>query len=215
MTHSLTWTVGHAQSPDEIPSEFVPARVPGAVQLDWARAHDWPDYTYCDNYKAYGWMEDVFWVYRAALPNERMPGMRLFFVCKGIDYRFQVRVGGQVLHDQEGMFTPFELDLTDPSKPGDVLEVVVWPAPKSRPSPQDRAQADQSCKPAVSLRLGLAPAPDPPGHLGRDVLGHATQRPFVGRGDDLRAVRRPGAGGRNRLGPSQPGRAGAGPLDIA
>ena len=149
MKHSLEWAVGFAPGPDDTPLEFVPARVPGAVQLDWASAHDWPSYTYGDNYKAYEWMEDVFWVYRAALdPPARAAGERLFFVCKGVDYRFQVRLGGEVLHDQEGMFTPFEIDLTEEA--GDVLEVVVWPAPKSQATPQDRAQANQSCKPAVS-----------------------------------------------------------------
>lgn len=147
----LEWTVGHCDGLEAIPSEFVPARVPGAVQLDWAKAHDWPEYTYGDNWKAYGWMEDVFWVYRAKLAAASLgPVERLFFVCFGIDYRFQVRLNEKIIHEQEGMFTPFELDLTEVTGAGGLLEIVVFPAPKTHAEPVDRTQADQSCKPAVS-----------------------------------------------------------------
>ena len=147
----LEWTVGWCQTPEDVPAEFVPACVPGAVQLDWAAAHGYPDYTYADNVLSYGWMEDVYWLYRATLNFTALaPDQRLIFSCKGIDYQFEVRLDGQTLHAHEGMFTPFELDLTERAVPGARLDVLVFPAPKSRPAPADRAQADQSCKPAVS-----------------------------------------------------------------
>ena len=147
----LEWTVGCCHGMDGTPEKFVGASVPGAVQLDWAKAHDWPEYTYGDNWKAYGWMEDVYWVYRARLDTLTVsPSERLFFVCRGIDYRFQVRLGDQILHEQEGMFTPLELDLTESAALGETLEVVVFPAPKRQGAAEDRSQADQSCKPAVS-----------------------------------------------------------------
>ncbi len=147
----MNWTVGWCRDPADVPSEFVPARVPGAVQLDWAAAQGWPDYTVGDNFQAYGWMEDVHWLYRAPLDFPALTAsQRLFFSCLGIDYRFEVRLDGQVIHTQEGMFAPSEVDLTPLAAPGAVLEVLVFPAPKSRPFPNDRAQADQSCKPAVS-----------------------------------------------------------------
>lgn len=37
---SLHWEVGPVSVVNLTPVEFVPAQVPGAVQLDWARAHD-------------------------------------------------------------------------------------------------------------------------------------------------------------------------------
>jgi beta-mannosidase len=103
-------------------------------------------------------MEDVYWLYRAALPAARAPrGARLFFHCGGIDYRFQVRIGGKILLEQEGMFTPVNLDLTAHARRGAVLEVLVWPVPKSRPAPADRVQANQSCKPAVAYGWDFHP----------------------------------------------------------
>lgn len=147
----LTWEVGFTKELGVAPARYVPARVPGAVQLDWARAEGYPDYTYGDNFKQYRWMEDVYWIYRARLDLPALgPGERVFFVCGGVDYRFQVFVAGRRVHDQEGMFTPFEIDLTDIASPGDVLEVVVFPAPKAAPQPEDRSQARLCNKPPVS-----------------------------------------------------------------
>jgi beta-mannosidase len=151
LRQELDWKIGYTKELGVPPDELVPAQVPGAVQLDWARAHCWPDYTYADNFKAYAWMEDVYWCYSATLNfRELSDGARLFFVSRGIDYQFQIKLNGTLLYEQEGMFTPVELDLTGKAAPGDLLEVVVFPAPKSRPEPADRSQANRSCKPAVS-----------------------------------------------------------------
>jgi len=160
----LTWEVGFSNDPAATPERFVPAVVPGAVQLDWARAEGWPDYNFGDNWRAYGWMEDVCWLYRARLEFDApTDDQRVFFVSGGVDYAFQVRVGGRVLLEQEGMFTPVELDLTDVARPGDLLELLVLPAPKSVPEPQDRAQANASCKPAVSYGWDFHPRLIPSG----------------------------------------------------
>lgn len=154
----LSWHVGHTPDPQTEPRELVPATVPGAVQLDWKRAHGLSDYNYGENFKEYAWMEDVCWLYRAPLDMDPPPnGQRVHFVCKGVDYRFQIRVDGTVLHEQEGMFTPVDLDITDRLGKGAVLEVLVYPAPKSIPEPPVRDQADQSCKPAVSYGWDFHP----------------------------------------------------------
>ncbi len=141
-------------SPEESPSELVPAEVPGAVQLDWARAHDWPDYWVADHFRAYQGLEDSHWLYRTRLEQSDLAGVgadeRLCFVCGGVDYRYLVRLDGRVLFEQEGMFTPFELDLSERAQVGSVLEILVFPAPKLSGEPEGRAQARNSCKPAVS-----------------------------------------------------------------
>lgn len=157
MNDPLAWQVGHTSSPTIAPIHFVPAVVPGAVQLDWARAHGWPPPEYASDLSQYAWMEDAHWLYRAQLDFDLQADQRLFFVCGGVDYRFDIRLNGRVLHAQEGMFTPVELDLTDHARPGDVLEVLIYPAPKSRPEPADRTQADQSCKPAVAYGWDFHP----------------------------------------------------------
>jgi beta-mannosidase len=164
----LQWEVGYSKGPSETPDIFVPANVPGAVQLDWAQAHGWDSYLYGDNASQYGWMEDVYWVYRSKLDDlpAMDPGKRLFLVCGGVDYQCEVRLGGLVLHAQEGMFTPFEIDLTGRVQVGDFLEIVVFPAPKSVPAPSERIQANQSCKPAVSYGWDFHPRLIPLGIWG-------------------------------------------------
>jgi len=155
---SLSWQVGFSDSADGRPKRWVPAEVPGAVQLDWARANNWPCFIVGENWREYRWMEDVFWIYRASAEFEK-PGhdRRLVFSSRGIDYRFVIRAFGSALLEQEGMFTPVELDVTGKLEPGAPLEIVVFPAPKSAPSPEDRSQANRSCKPAVSYGWDFHP----------------------------------------------------------
>ena len=63
----LNWRVGHTSDPQQPPTNLVPANVPGAVQLDWARAQDWPQPEYDNDVSKYRWMEDVYWVYQTEL----------------------------------------------------------------------------------------------------------------------------------------------------
>jgi beta-mannosidase len=154
----LRWEVGHSAAVKTLPEQWVAAQVPGAVQLDWARAHNWPPHWLADNYRAYEWMEDVFWTYRATLPQglQTSSGERVLLVGKGVDYQYQVRINGEVVYEHEGMFSPFEIDLTGRS--GDV-EIVIFPAPKSEALDPAymRRQANQSCKPAVSYGWDFHP----------------------------------------------------------
>lgn len=144
-----SWTVGHAASANAAPARFVPAQVPGAVQLDWAKAEGWPEHWRGDNFKQYGWMEDVFWLYSTQLPQAQVPvGSRRFLTLQGVDYQFEIRLEGHTVFAQEGMFTPVELDVT--AYPGAKLEVLVFPAPKFPQAHRPKAQASRSCKPAVS-----------------------------------------------------------------
>ena len=149
------WQVGWTASPDKAPERFVPAVVPGAVQLDWARAEGWPPYWQDDNFLAYGWMEDVHWVYRTRIEKPALKsGHRLVLVCGGVDYACTVRVEGRDVHSQEGMFSPFEVDLTDTAD-GGLVEIIVAPAPKipvpaEEVSDRERKESRESCKPAVS-----------------------------------------------------------------
>src|SRR5687767_6305223 len=80
----LDWSVGHHADANGTPERFVPAVVPGAVQLDWARAENWPPHWFGENFRAYDWMEDCYWTYRTQLPRVCITGgQRLFFVCQG------------------------------------------------------------------------------------------------------------------------------------
>ncbi len=145
----LDWSVGHHAQADA-PERFVPAEVPGAVQLDWARAENWPPHWHAENFQAYDWMEDRFWTYRALLPDVAVAdGERLFFVCRGVDYQWELWIDGERVHEQEGMFALFEMEISRENS-GKELQIRIHPTPKTVQEPRNRAQASHSVKPAVS-----------------------------------------------------------------
>ncbi|MCL2286555.1 MAG: hypothetical protein FWC32_09370 [Firmicutes bacterium] len=150
--YMLSWNVGHSSSLNVRPAETVPATVPGAVQTDWAKAKNWPPHYYGENFKAYKWMEDCYWTYSTHFtPPNREKNERVFFVCGGVDYEYFARLNGKTINAYEGMFTPFEIDMTDMLTDDNLLEIIVFPAPKSENAqPDTRAEADQTCKPAYS-----------------------------------------------------------------
>ncbi len=143
----LQYTVGYSDNFNTSPLQWFPAKVPGAVQLDFARAQGWESYTFGDNYKQYAFMEDCFWTYRAYLP--KLPNGSVYFHSEGIDYRFMIRFLGKVIWEQEGMFTPVDVELPN-AKEGDLLEIILYPIPKRAGARPDRQQADACVKPACS-----------------------------------------------------------------
>ncbi|MBK1878076.1 glycoside hydrolase family 2 protein [Pelagicoccus mobilis] len=161
--YNLEWSVGYTSDPSVSPSKTVPASVPGAVQLDWARAEGWPHFWQDGDVGRYAWMEKVYWVYSATVPKVALEeGKRLFFVSGGVDYRFLVRLGGKTLHAQEGMFSKVELDFSHAAGDGQLLEVIVFPIPDSGLG-EGRIEASSSVKPAVSYGWDFHPRLVPSG----------------------------------------------------
>ncbi|MDX2020744.1 MAG: hypothetical protein SF187_10925 [Deltaproteobacteria bacterium] len=153
----MSFEVGHRDSLTEAPTKFVPAVVPGAVQLDWAAAHNWPPHWEANNFEAYAWMENKHWLYRCRLPYvDRQPGQQVFFVCQGIDYHFQISANGAVLLEQEGMFTPVQLDVSALAA-GTELTIALRPVPKYPKAHRPKAEASRSVKPAVSYGWDFHP----------------------------------------------------------
>lgn len=148
----LVWNVGFSKEKDKAPTEMVEAKVPGAVQLDWARSKEWEDYNYNVNFRDYKWMEEMFWTYRAQVPAAELAEDEVLLLkCGGIDYEYDVRVNGNVLLHQEGMFQDFELDLTPFASADMLLEVLIWPIPKDTTGDKDtRQEARQSVKAAAA-----------------------------------------------------------------
>ena len=150
----LQFRVGYTEDKNKAPKKTVPASVPGNAQRDWAIAENYPDHNFGDNFKMFGWMEDVYWVYSASITkNPAKEGERIYFVSKGIDYEFELLLDGRMILHQEGMFTPVHLDITDaPGKESDsVLEIIIYPAPKSKSASKGtNNEPDESVKPAVS-----------------------------------------------------------------
>ncbi|MDZ7725328.1 MAG: hypothetical protein U5R06_21545 [candidate division KSB1 bacterium] len=147
----LTWNIGWQLEYDGSPEKHYPAVVPGAVQLDVAAAEHYEPFFHAENWKQFLWMEDVYWLYTAEFEKPQPAGNeRLFFVSRGIDYQFEIRLNGRLLWRQEGMFTPVELDLTSVIKSKNTLTVLIFPVPKAYARPLDKGQAAGSVKPAVS-----------------------------------------------------------------
>ena len=154
----LNWQVGWTADPSQPPTRFVPATVPGAVQLDWARAEGWPPYWQGENFRQYDWLADQFWIYRTTLPNRPLAAdERLFLVSHGVDYECEVRVNGQPRHRQAGMHTPFEIDLTADAAKGGTLEVVIFPAPPGEAQPLTEHRPRTDCKPPVAYGWDFQP----------------------------------------------------------
>ena len=147
----LTWELGYSKTKSEPPVNYIPATVPGAVQLDVAANERYPSYNVSNNYKKFGWMEDMFYTYKSSFKKPVLSGNeRLFFVSRGIDYQFEIYFNDEKIFEQEGMFTYVDLDLTDKLKEANTLKVLVYPVPKRVPFPADRTQASNVVKPAVS-----------------------------------------------------------------
>lgn len=148
---NLKWKIGYADQVNDQPQKWIPANVPGAVQLDIAKAEKYDSYYFAENWKDYLWMENKFFTYKTSFQKPDIENdERLFFVSLGIDYEFEVRLNGEKIFHQEGMFTPVELDLSELIKDKNELEVKIYPIPKLYDLPADRSQAAQSVKPAVS-----------------------------------------------------------------
>ncbi|MDD6210196.1 MAG: glycoside hydrolase family 2 TIM barrel-domain containing protein [Bacteroidales bacterium] len=146
----LSWSVGYSASKNETPKKFVHAEVPGAVQLDIARAEKYPPLAFDENYRSFGWMEDNFYTYRTTFSCPELNGQRLFFHSNGIDYQFDLFLNDKLLFSQEGMFTYVDIDLTDHLQKENELKILIYPVPKLHASPADRTQAAHVAKPPVS-----------------------------------------------------------------
>ena len=147
----LKWSVEYRADGDPDKPRLAEASVPGAVQLDIAKAEGYAPYYFGENWRDYLWMEDQEFVYVTNfLKPDMKPGERLVFRSLGIDYEFEIIFNGRKLLYQEGMFTPVRLDLTDLLKVTNELRIRIFPIPKKHPEPVDRSQASASVKPAVS-----------------------------------------------------------------
>ena len=141
------WTLTHKKQLSDPDSEPIPATVPGAVQLDYAKAHDYADYWYGENYKQFTWMEDEHWTYSTELYFTCAEDEKAIFHFGGIDYEYTILANGEELCHGEGMFTPVNVDLTHFSGQKTRLEVMIHPIPKCNARPYTRYEAKECCKP--------------------------------------------------------------------
>jgi len=147
----LNWELAYSPEKGQTALRWIEASVPGAVQLDIAKAEGYGPYYFAENWKDYLWMEDREFIYRSEFSKPEMEtGQRLIFHSLGIDYKFEITLNGEKLLEQEGMFTPVRLDLTGYLAEQNELLIKIFPVPKLHRQAADRSQAAASFKPAVS-----------------------------------------------------------------
>lgn len=167
---SHDWRVGFSRTPDALPSDWMPATVPGAVQLDYARAHGWPAHWEGNAFEAYAWMEEVWWHYETRLPKiPEGDDTQLWWDCGGIDYRWSIWLEHQLLRRGEGMFQAIRINLgKHRAQAGDRLRICIDPIPKLE-GESGRWQANRSCKPPCSYGWDWHPRLVPSG-IWREAL---------------------------------------------
>lgn len=149
--HPLVFELGWHRERAAEPETWIPARVPGAVQLDWARAQGWPDWWFGDEWKRYRWMEDVHWTYRARFDAPPTPADAVVHLwLGGIDHSADVFLNGAKIAERTGMQTPVDVPLPSLHPRDNELQVRMRPAPKSCATPENRVQANATTKAAVS-----------------------------------------------------------------
>ena len=155
----LKWEIGYSQAKELSPQSWMPASVPGAVQLDVMTAENYKQpWWYGDNFKQFDWMEDWYFTYKTIFKRPSLKiDQRVYFNSKGVDYQFQIFLNREKIHEQEGMFTYVDIDLTDKLRDQNELKVVLMPVPKIKeaaiyvPGTETyRQNARESAKPAVS-----------------------------------------------------------------
>lgn len=178
MKKELIWQLGYSDDLNSSPAEFFSATVPGAVQLDYAVAHNLPDYKYETNYEEYTWMEDKFWTYKTEFDATEITSGNLFFVSKGIDYKYDIFVNGTKILSYEGMYHEARINLTEFLGTVIKISVLIYPIPKSNlpnVAANTREEANQTTKPAVSYSWDFHPRLVPLGIWDETYIEHTSQ----------------------------------------
>ncbi|MCX7599312.1 MAG: hypothetical protein N2512_10695 [Armatimonadetes bacterium] len=118
---------------DAYPAYWIPAEVPGSVQLDLLEAGVIPDWTRDLNSRACEWTSYRDWVYVREFPTPAMAGDETAWLrVGGVDWTGHVFLNGEKLGVAEGMWTPREWNVTGllRSNGDNMLVIVVEHAPQ-------------------------------------------------------------------------------------
>ena len=156
---TFDWTLSHAKERNLPGCEKIPATVPGAIGLDYARAMNYPPYYYEKNFESFTWMEDEYFFYEAELDFALSEGESAFLCLDGVDYEYDVAIDDEKIYYAEGMFAPAHLDVSRFEGNKHRLTVTVYPIPKSKTArrPYTREEARESCKPSAAYTMDWHP----------------------------------------------------------
>lgn len=106
-------------------TDWLPATVPGGVHADLLRAGLIEDPWLGLNSWKCEWVENRWWVYRAAFASPQTGSGRTELVFKGLDYEAQVYLDGKLLGEHVGMYHEAVFDITEAARTQERLEVTV------------------------------------------------------------------------------------------
>lgn len=133
----LDWVWRNSANPDTRDIRWwYKATVPGSVLNDLWQEGKVPDPYYELNSKLVEWVPARTWVYRKSfLTPLNMEGKKVTLCLDGIDYCADIYLNGIKLGKHEGMFIPFEFNITDMLVPEqeNLLSVVIEAAPAEQP----------------------------------------------------------------------------------
>ena len=156
MKYFQKWQLKNKGKSGSVNGKIFAATVPGNIQSDYAKYIGLDDIMFSDNAKAFEKIEDNFFEYFCDIDFDIENGQKLYFVAEGIDYKYDIFLSGKKIHSGEGMYKTVELDITG-AKKGDRLSVLIYPHPRLDKEIQNREDASQSCKPAVSYGWDWSP----------------------------------------------------------
>jgi beta-mannosidase len=110
---------------------WLPAKVPGDVQLDLLHNKLIPEPFYRDNENKLQWIENADWEYRTTIPvNEKLLSRQnIELVFDGLDTCAQVYLNGNLLLTSDNMFRTYRLNAKPYLKAGDNQLRVVFTSP--------------------------------------------------------------------------------------
>jgi beta-mannosidase len=141
------WMLSHTKDLAETAVEKIPAHVPGAVQLDYASAFNYPPYYYGTNFRQFFWMEDEYFIYETTLAVTCQAGECAKLHLSYIDYRYDILIDGENVYSGEGIFTPVTLDVTRFAGREVPLSIVIHPIPKLEELRHLRNRSQESVQP--------------------------------------------------------------------
>ena len=168
-TPALHWKLACTESAGDEPANWIPATVPGAVQLDWAAAHGWPPHTWAEEPARYQGLEDRWWHYHTELPElSAARGCSWWIRFEDVDHRARFFLDGREMTRGGGVGQAIEFPLPD-GPPGRTLRVLLEPAPKE-PGASGRSRARRTTKAAVAYGWDFQPDLIPLGLAGQVQL---------------------------------------------
>ncbi len=109
----LKWQLGYNSGIVTGPVKWIPATVPGAVQIDIAKADNYGLWYYAENWKNYLWMEDRHFTYSVASPADRSQANRSVKPAVSYGWDWHPRLVPSGIWDETGLFIEPEISLNE------------------------------------------------------------------------------------------------------